>query len=121
MKKAISFGAAIAVSTSMCLAPLSYADEPDTQAINTAAIGTDGFTDFKGEAGFVNIRSEAIQDSAAVGKLFNHSVVHIEDADEYGWYKIKSGDVEGYVASQYVATGEDANAIAASECPGRYG
>ena len=114
MKKAISFGAAIAVSASMCLAPLSYADEPDTQAINTAAIGTDGFTDFKGEAGFVNVRSEAIQDSAAVGKLFNHSVVHIEDADEYGWYKIKSGDVEGYVASQYVATGEDANAIAAN-------
>lgn len=114
MKKAISLGAVIAVSASMCMSPLSYADEPDTQAINTAAIGTDGFTDFKGDAGFVNVRSEAIQDSAAVGKLFNHSIVHIEDADEYGWYKIKSGDVEGYVASQYVATGEEANAIAAN-------
>lgn len=113
MRKAVSIGAMIAASVSMSMSPFTYADEPDTQAINTAAIGTDGFTDFEGDAGFVNVRSEAIQDSAAVGKVFNHSIVHIEDADEYGWYKIKSGDVEGYVASQYVATGDEANAIAA--------
>ena len=40
-----------------------------------------------------------------VGKLSNNAAVYIESVDENGWYKIQSGNAEGYVASQYIATG----------------
>ena len=62
---------------------------------------------------YLNVRSEADKESAPVGKLYNFGSMEIVDVDENGWYKIRSGNVEGYVAGQYIATGSLAEEIAA--------
>ncbi len=76
-------------------------------------------TDAKGTTGFalcdeyLNVRSSADKESDVVGKIKNYGALEIVDVDEYGWYKVRSGNVEGYVAGQYVATGSLAEEIAA--------
>ena len=62
---------------------------------------------------YLNVRSEADKESVPVGKLYNFGSMEIVDVDENGWYKIRSGNVEGYVAGQYIATGSLAEEIAA--------
>ena len=60
---------------------------------------------------YVNIRSGPGTDSKVLGKLYNNSVGHfIEEQD--GWYKIKSGTVEGFVSSEYCVRGFEALRIA---------
>jgi len=50
---------------------------------------------------YVNVRAHANEDSEVLGKLYNNSVgTVIKEKD--GWYKIKSGNVTGYVKSEYV-------------------
>jgi len=50
---------------------------------------------------YVNIRSTAGEDGAVLGKLYNNSAaVVLEEEDD--WYKIKSGNVEGYVKAEFV-------------------
>ena len=60
---------------------------------------------------YVNVRSEASEEGEIVGKLFNNSVGDVE-ASEDGWYLINSGNVHGYVKSEYVVTGDNAEALA---------
>jgi cell wall-associated NlpC family hydrolase len=57
---------------------------------------------------YVNVRDlPSEQDGQIIGKLYDKSVgTFIEETD--GWYKIKSGSVEGYVKGEYCVTGEDA-------------
>lgn len=56
---------------------------------------------------YVNVRSEASEESEILGKLYNESVGEfISEKD--GWYEIKSGSVTGYVKGEYVVTGEAA-------------
>lgn len=56
---------------------------------------------------YVNVRSENNTDSEILGKLYDNSVGElIEEKD--GWYKIKSGNVEGYVSAEFCVTGDDA-------------
>ena len=61
---------------------------------------------------FINIRSEADENSEVVAKLYNDGSATVEETDEDGWYKIKSGNAIGYVKSEYFATGEQAKEIA---------
>lgn len=60
---------------------------------------------------YVNVRSEASEESEIVGKLFDKSVGDVE-ASEDGWYLINSGNVHGYVKAEYVAIGSEAEALA---------
>lgn len=60
---------------------------------------------------YVNVRSEPSEDGEILGKLFNKSVGTVE-AEENGWYLIKSGNVHGYVKNDYVAIGIDAESLA---------
>jgi len=60
---------------------------------------------------YVNVRSEASEESEVVGKLFDKSVGDVE-ASEEGWYLINSGNVHGYVKAEYVAIGSEAEALA---------
>ena len=60
---------------------------------------------------YVNVRSEASEEGEIVGKLFNNSVGDVEGSED-GWYLINSGNVHGYVKSEYVVTGDDAEALA---------
>ncbi|MDC7293628.1 NlpC/P60 family protein [Butyrivibrio sp. DSM 10294] len=61
---------------------------------------------------YVNVRDlPSEQDGKIIGKLYDKSVgTFIEETD--GWYKIKSGSVEGYVKAEYCVTGDDAVELA---------
>ncbi len=61
---------------------------------------------------YVNVRDNpSEEDGEIIGKLYDDSVgTFIEETD--GWYKIKSGRVEGYVKAEYCVTGEDAVELA---------
>ncbi len=61
---------------------------------------------------YVNVRDNPSEDDGEIiGKLYDDSVgTFIEETD--GWYKIKSGRVEGYVKAEYCVTGEDAVELA---------
>ena len=61
---------------------------------------------------YVNIRDAASEEGEVVGKLYNNSAGEWLGA-EGDWYKIKSGNVEGYVKSEFVVTGDAAVALAA--------
>ena len=61
---------------------------------------------------YVNIRSEADENSEVVAKLYNDGSATVEETEDNGWYKIKSGNAEGYVKAEYFATGEQAKEVA---------
>ena len=76
--------------------------------------GTIGFVDLEQADFTVNVRSAAdVETGEVVGILKNHDSVVIKKVTADGWYKIKSGDVKGYVAAYLIATGEKADQIAA--------
>ena len=61
----------------------------------------------------LNVRNKPSVSSNVIGYLYSNCVVSIYDTvdnSEGGWYLIKSGDVEGYVSSDYVLTGAAAKA-----------
>ena len=61
----------------------------------------------------LNVRNKPSASSNVVGYLYSNCVVSIYNTiknDEGSWYLIKSGDVEGYVSSDYVLTGKAAKA-----------
>ncbi len=59
----------------------------------------------------LNVRAAASTDSDIVGKMFAGSAATVL-AREGEWVKIQSGDVQGYVHSDYCVFGEDAKALA---------
>lgn len=76
--------------------------------LSGALLGANPITAFAAEPGEyiyaganVNVRSAPDGDGDVIGNFpYNAQGVLLEE-DEYGWYKIQSGDVIGYVASQY--------------------
>lgn len=60
---------------------------------------------------FVNVRGTASEDGEIVGKLYDKSV-GTYSGEENGWYRIKSGNCEGYVKAEYCVTGEEAIELA---------
>ena len=61
----------------------------------------------------LNVRNKPSVSSNVIGYLYSNCVVSIYDTvdnSEGNWYLIKSGDVEGYVSSDYVLTGAAAKA-----------
>lgn len=50
---------------------------------------------------YVNVRDTAGEEGNVVGKLYNNSAATVE-ATEGDWYKITSGNVTGYVKSEFV-------------------
>lgn len=57
---------------------------------------------------YVNIRKEASIDSEVVGKLYRGCAADILETLPGNWVKIKSGEVEGYIASDFLAIGDNA-------------
>lgn len=55
---------------------------------------------------YVNVRSAASADSEAVGKLYNNSAATVLGA-EGDWYKIHSGNVEGYIKAEFLVVGDE--------------
>lgn len=67
-------------------------------------------------SGYTNIRKEAKipennSDSNIIGKLPNGAAADIIEILD-GWYKIKSGSITGYVSSDYIVRGQEAEDIA---------
>ena len=87
-------------------------EEEETEAkaeVDRDAIGTTGFAQCEE---YLNVRTDSSTDSEVVGKIYPNGSLEIIDADDNGWYYVRSGNVEGYVAAQYVATGDEAQSIA---------
>ena len=55
---------------------------------------------------YVNVRDVAGEEGNVVGKLYNNSAATVE-ATEGDWYKITSGNVTGYVKSEFVVCGNE--------------
>lgn len=64
---------------------------------------------------YVNVREEADENAAVVGKLYMGSRAHIEERGDT-WTKIESGSVIGYVMNKYCYFGEDALEWAKENC-----
>ena len=94
----------------------------DIQAA-TGAVNSDGSSDSQSQDGdeenyddlivakvndYVNVRDNPGEtNTEKIGKLYDKSIGHlIEEKD--GWYKIKSGDVTGWVKAEYCITGNEA-------------
>ena len=111
MKKVFIKGTAIAVIAAVgiqCVSPAVFAEEVQDVA------GTIGFAKVGEEGACVNVRAEASTETGEiVGYLDHGDYAEILSVEEDGWYRIRSGDVEGYVASWLIATGAEADAIAA--------
>lgn len=60
---------------------------------------------------YVNVRSMPSEEGEIVGKLYDKSVGTFLE-EENGWYKIHSGNCEGYVKGEFCVTGEDAVELA---------
>ena len=63
---------------------------------------------------YVNVRTEPNTDSAVVGKMYDDSVAQILSVvgeGEEEWFQVISGNVEGYIKSEYFIYGEEAAAI----------
>lgn len=56
---------------------------------------------------YVNVRSEPNTESEVLGKLYNKSAATVLEITEDGWYRIHSGNVEGYVKAEYVVVGDE--------------
>ena len=60
---------------------------------------------------YINVRSGADTDSEVVAKIYNNGAATV--LEQTGdWYKIRSGNAEGYVKAEYFVTGEQAAEIA---------
>ncbi len=53
---------------------------------------------------YVNVRSSASEDGEVLGKLYNDSACTVLGT-EGDWYKIHSGDVEGYIKAEFLVLG----------------
>ncbi len=85
---------------------------PETEApLDRSMVDTTGFA--KAED-YINVRAEGYAEADVVGVLTNLDSVYIEDVDAEGWYKVRSGNVEGYVAGYLIATGAEAEELAGS-------
>lgn len=62
---------------------------------------------------YVFLRAEASTDSDYTGKLYNGCVGTVLETVD-GWYKIQSGNAEGYVSADFVVVGDEALAKSVS-------
>lgn len=54
---------------------------------------------------YVNVRQEPDTESEILGKLYDKSAATVLETTEDGWYRITSGNVNGYVKAEYVVVG----------------
>lgn len=60
---------------------------------------------------YVNVRSIPSTDGEILGKIYNNcAATIIETVGD--WYKIESGNVQGYIKAEYFVTGDEAEAVA---------
>ena len=112
LSKAVSFCMMIGLLAQSLYIP-AMAEEAATEIAaesdtDTSLVGTLAFAQCEE---YINIRESASTDSAVTAKIYNNGSATIEGQDG-DWYKIRSGNAEGYVKAEYFATGEAADAVA---------
>lgn len=63
---------------------------------------------------YVNVRTAPDTDSAVVGKIYNGAVAQIQsvvDGEDGDWFQVISGNVEGYIKSEFFLYGDAAEAV----------
>ncbi|NLK29373.1 MAG: C40 family peptidase [Clostridiales bacterium] len=103
------------ISTSLDNYYMSRSDETEDSAekalsviLNTQIISPYNNLGVSIADSYVNIRKEPTTESEVVGKLYRGCATDILERLEGDWVKIESGDVKGYIASNYLAIGKDA-------------
>ena len=112
LSKAVSFCMMIGLLAQSLYIP-AMAEEAATEIAaesdtDTSLVGTLAFAQCEE---YINIRESASTDSAVTAKIYNNGSATIEGQDG-DWYKIRSGNAEGYVKAEYFVTGEAADAVA---------
>ena len=105
------------VSTAICLTTVlslgsmqtAFAATETEAPVDKSMVDTTGFA--KADD-YINVRSAGYVEGDVVGTLKNNASVYIEEVTDDGWYKIRSGNLEGYVAGYLIATGDEAQGIA---------
>lgn len=97
----------------LCACPLPVKAETENAASSAAAV-EDLLSDINWDtmaaadvSSYVNIRREATKESDIVGVLSDGRAVNAISTDD-GWTKISSGDIEGYIKSEYLVFGDEA-------------
>ena len=111
LSKAVSFCMMIGLLAQSLYIP-AMAEEAATEIAaesdtDTSLVGTLAFAQCEE---YINIRESASTDSAVTAKIYNNGSATIEEQDG-DWYKIRSGNAEGYVKAEYFVTGEAADAV----------
>lgn len=60
---------------------------------------------------YVNVRSEAGTNGKIVGKIYDGAVAHVlevTEGEDGDWFRMVSGNVEGYIKAEYFIYGDDA-------------
>jgi cell wall-associated NlpC family hydrolase len=108
----VSPTAGISLAISQCAASVEDASivassQPDTTANESNKV-TSEYDDIAVATvdNFVYVRKKPSADSKKVGKLYKNNVGTVlkQDGD---WYKIKSGNITGYVSADYVSVGDE--------------
>ncbi len=60
------------------------------------------------EKGYINIREEMSTDCDVVGKIRKDAICEVVSIEDE-WCEIESGEIKGYISSEYLLTGEEAN------------
>lgn len=62
----------------------------------------------KAESGYINVRAEMSTESDIVGKIRKDGICEVLSIED-GWCEIESGEITGYISSDYLLTGAEAN------------
>lgn len=65
------------------------------------------------DSGFINIREEMSTESEIVGKIRKNGICEVVSIEE-DWCEIESAEIKGYISSEYLLTGAEANEKAES-------
>ena len=134
--KTIKNIAFIFVITSVCLLSSMKADAAELSQVVNAGVATameqvddetvlatavapsvvEGYTLLgvvKAESGYINIREEMSTESEIVGKIRKNGICEVISIEE-DWCEIESAEIKGYISSDYLLTGAEANEKAES-------
>ena len=65
---------------------------------------------------FLNIRKSPDPSAVTIGKAMRNSAVTVLEKEDNGWLRIRSGENEGYVSGEFVATEEEGEVLAMEYC-----
>lgn len=102
-----------AFSSDETLSQAAKSGREDAPVVKTAAASSSDYDNVAVSqvSNYVNVRSEPNTHSAVVGKIYNNcaaTILETVDGEDGKWYRIQSGNVNGYIKAQYFITGAEA-------------